>query len=109
MTGESRGYSKSSGKFGRVKVNNALFEPGGFGAIQRAGRFDYVSLTDSDAGIEGGEQYSGIVGVNWYMNNHVRFVLDYAHTEVINGPEAVNEDDGDNSIDGVGLRAQVDF
>ncbi len=49
------------------------------------------------------------MGVNWYMNNHVRFVLDYAHTEVINGPEAVNEDDGDNSIDGVGLRAQVDF
>ncbi len=109
VTGESRGYSKGSGKFGRVKVKDALFEPGGFGAIQLAGRFDYVSLTDSDAGIEGGEQYSGIVGVNWYMNNHVRFVLDYAHTEVINGPEAVNEDDGDNSINGVGLRAQVDF
>ncbi len=109
VTGESRNYSKGSGKFGRVKVKNALFEPGGFGAIQLAGRFDYVSLTDSDAGIEGGEQYSAIAGVNWYMNDHVRFVLDYAHTKVMNGPEAVNDADGNSSINGVGLRAQVDF
>ena len=108
LTGESRNYQPTTGEFGRIRPNNPIFE-GGWGAWQLAARFDYLDLEDEDAGVSGGKQYTGVFGVNWYLNPHARLMLNYARTEVRDGPVAVNEPDGDNSVNAVGFRAQVDF
>lgn len=110
LTGESRSYSAGSGTFGRVKVKNPVHK-GGFGAWEIGGRFDYIALNDGGADIRGGEQYSLIAGVNWYLNNNVRFMLDYAFTRVFNASNspgaAVNG--SSNTINGAGARFQIDF
>ena len=109
LTGDRRNYDEGDGDFGRVKVNNPLFD-GGWGAWQVAGRWDYLSLEDVENGIEGGEQWSLIGALNWYPNNHVRFMLDAAYTKVTGGSLDVNNGiSGNNDIWGVAMRAQVDW
>lgn len=108
LTGESRNYNKKKGSFGRVKVKNPVHD-GGMGAWQVAGRFDYMSLEDAGNGIEGGEQWSVIGGLNWHLNNNVRTMLNMNYTNVSGGPVGVNDASGDNDIFGVGVRGQVDW
>lgn len=106
LTDEQRNYSASKGSFGRVKVKDPLHE-GGWGAWQLAARFDYLDLNDGAA--EGGEQYSIISGVNWYLNDYMRVMLDGAVTQVTDaGPESAAIG-SDNTIWGVGARVQVDW
>ncbi|MEM7024853.1 MAG: porin, partial [Pseudomonadota bacterium] len=113
LTDAKRNYSAGSGTFGRVSVDNPIHE-GGMGAWEIAARYDYISLNDGGAEIRGGKQGTTIVGVNWYLNNYVRMMLDGAWTRVFDanprdtsGNAAV--DGSQNDIFGVGARAQVDF
>jgi phosphate-selective porin OprO/OprP len=110
LTGESRNYDPEEGVFDRVRVNAPLFE-GGPGAWELGARFDYIDLNDNSAEVRGGEQYTAIAGVNWYLNNNVRFMLDYALTNVYDASDAPDAavDGSQNLIQGVGARAQVDF
>lgn len=110
LTGESRNYDAEEGVFGRVKVTNPVHE-GGWGAWEVGARFDYIDLNDNGADVEGGEQYSAIAGVNWYLTNHVRTMLDFAWTHVYDADDAPNAaaDGSSNDIFGVGARAQVDW
>lgn len=114
LTGESRAKSYKGGKFNRIKVNNPIHK-GGWGAWELAGRFDYIDLNSNDSrqgdNARGGEQYSGIFGVNWYLNNYMRMMANYAYTRVFNardmgGNQVVGSS---NVINGFGLRGQVDF
>lgn len=98
ITGEYRPYK--GGTFGGVKVKNPVFS-GGLGAWQIAARFDTIDLDDE--GTSGGEQDTWIVGVNWHLNDYMRFMLNYSRSDVDNGP------DGDLDIDALGLRAQIDW
>lgn len=60
--------------------------------------------------MKGGEQISYIGGVNWYLNDYVRFMLDGAITQVFNaGDSAAAVDGSSNLIYGAGMRAQVDW
>jgi phosphate-selective porin OprO/OprP len=107
LTGEHRNYDPEGGAFERVKVSNPLHE-GGIGAWEIAARADYIDLNDE--GVKGGEQASWIAGVNWYVNDWVRFMLDGAVTQVFaarNSDAAV--DGSGNTIYGAGVRAQVDW
>ena len=114
ITGESRPLG--GGTFGRPKVTNPVFE-GGSGAFALAARVDYLDLTDRAAGVYGGEQISYIVGLTWYLNRHVRVLLNYAHTDVTDGlcgagcrfGDAVTDEFGKASIDAVTGRVQVDW
>ena len=111
LTGETRPYS--DGVFGRVKVNNPVFGgSGGWGAWQIAGRYDVLDLSDQAAAITAGgvvdcaacgEQKTWLVGVNWYLNDYTRLMLNVNQSEIEGG---VN--DG-AEITGVGMRAQIDW
>ncbi|RMF11238.1 MAG: hypothetical protein D6763_03610 [Alphaproteobacteria bacterium] len=107
VTGESRAYKASKGSFQRIKVNKPVFE-GGMGAWEIAARYDVIDLTDES--IQGGEQDTWIIGVNWYLNRHTRFMINYSRSDIKdaflvsdNGP------DGENDVDAFGIRFQVDW
>jgi phosphate-selective porin OprO and OprP len=107
LTGERRTYDAERGVFDRVEVERPL-QDGGPGAWELAARADYIDL-NSD-GVKGGEQISYIGGVNWYLNDYVRFMLDGAITQVFNARDSAAAVDGSsNLIYGAGMLAQVDW
>jgi len=116
LTGESRRYKGSSGKFDRVTPNNPVGD-GGFGAWQVALRYDVVDLTDADPEFlgpltpgTGGEQESIIAGVTWQLNKYVKMMANYAHTEIEDSEQNFEiTGQTDNEIDSFQLRAQVDW
>jgi phosphate-selective porin OprO and OprP len=113
LTDAQRDYDPKSGTFGRVKVRNPVQEAG-IGAWEVAARYDYIALNDGSADIRGGKQGSTIVGINWYLNDDIRLILNGAWTHVYDanprdtaGQAAVRG--SSNDIFGVGARTQVDF
>lgn len=101
ITGEHRPYSKSSGKFSRVKPNNN-FIGGGSGAWEIAARWSWLDLTDSN--ISGGDQNDLTLGVNWYLNPNNRIMFNYVFADVDSRDSA---EDGDADI--FAMRFQADF
>ena len=67
LTGESRGYR--GGVFRGISPQN----PGG--AWELTARYSSVDLDDGP--VAGGDEQNLILGVNWYANNRVRFMLNY--------------------------------
>ncbi|PCI51696.1 MAG: hypothetical protein COB49_01175 [Alphaproteobacteria bacterium] len=107
LTGEKRSYKAKKGSFQRIKVNNPVFS-GGMGAWQLAVRYDRIDL--SDEGIFGGEQDTFIVGVNWWLNRHTRFMVNYSNSQIKNARDvSLNDINGENSVNALGIRAQVDW
>jgi len=107
LTGENRAYDPADGGFGRIRVNDPVFQ-GGTGAWQIAARFDTIDLADE--GIFGGEQDTYIIGLNWYLNRHTRLMFNYSHSDVSQSQIVnANGPDGKNDIDTFGIRAQVDW
>jgi len=81
LTGEFRPYLKSSGYFGRVTPNqNATGKNWGSGAWEIAARYDVIDLSDAD--IEGGELETYTLGLNWYLNPHMRIMWNYVAADV---------------------------
>jgi len=107
ITGEKKPLKLSKGTWDRPKVKNPVHK-GGIGAWQLAAKFDRIDLTDE--GVNGGEQDTFIVGVNWYLNRHTRFMANYSHSSIENAFDvAANGADGENSVDALGVRFQVDW
>ena len=75
LTGETRGYEADSGAFAAIKPKNQL------GAWELVARYE-------DAGIDiPGRSLSAdlermVLGVNWYVNENVKFMLNYVDSEV---------------------------
>jgi len=101
ITGEHRPYSRSSGKFSRVKPKDN-FIGGGSGAWEIAARWSWIDLTDSN--VEGGEQNDLSLGVNWYLTPNNRLMFNYVYADVDDREEA---EDGD--VDIFAMRLQTDF
>ena len=103
LTGEHRPYSKSKGSFGRVKPKQN-FHPteGGWGAWELGVRYSSIDLSDEN--IMGGEADNVTVGLNWYLNPNVRWMINYVNSDV---EDRVNVDDDDLNI--VQTRLQIDF
>ncbi len=90
---------------------------GGWGALELAARYSYLNLNDNvtagipqttTGGVFGGNQSTETVGVNWYVNNNVRFMLDYLHAKVDKlGTNGTTQ--GGVKIDALALRSQVAF
>ncbi|QUS40418.1 porin [Tardiphaga alba] len=81
LTGESRKYSSSAGAFGGVAPARPVnFSTGDLGAWELAVRYSYANLNDLD--IRGGELKSTTVGLNWYVNNNMRFMFNWIHGTV---------------------------
>ncbi len=112
-TGESRKYEANKGIFGRVVPTRSL-EDGGFGAWEIALRYSAIDLTDKD--VTGGGEKNITLGLNWYANAHVRFLVNYIWVNTDNqatgssGPLLPGETfRGDDDPRIFMLRAQVDF
>ena len=93
LTGEAKPYKPERGAYGLPTPNDAfsLDHHAGIGAWEIAGRYSVLNLnsnaglaghTAPAGGIRGGEQRIWTVGVNWYPNAAIRFLLDYQHTNV---------------------------
>ncbi|TAH38117.1 MAG: hypothetical protein EYC70_05710 [Planctomycetota bacterium] len=98
LTGDYHPYDRSYGVFGRVKPASFLYGPdGGCGAWEAKLRYSAVDLTDS--GYSGGELADITGGLNWYLNNNTRIMLEVVHADL----------DGVDSTQIVQTRFQVDF
>ena len=84
LTGESRPWDETQGEFGQIIPNcNKL------GAWEVALRYSHLNLSDTNAGILGGMANNFTLGVNWYPNPNIRFMLNY--TMVQNSEHATGD------------------
>jgi len=94
VTGEPRSYKKKGAYFDKVKPKSAI------GAWEWVVRFDAIDVevgnVDNDA-----EQW--LLGVNWYANSNVKFMLNYIDAEA----DLEHADDVDGEA--LTLRAQYAF
>jgi phosphate-selective porin OprO/OprP len=111
LTGEHRGYKRSTKSFGRTKVIEPFFRVrtaegicSGKGAWEVAYRYAKGDLID--AGITGGVIQSHTIGLNWHLNNYTRFMFNYVHATDYFTPVSTSPG---GSANGFGLRFQVDF
>jgi phosphate-selective porin OprO/OprP len=107
LTGESREYDRDAGVFGRViPAANMRWRRGcgaeGWGAWQVALRYTYLDLNNK--GIEGGTVHDMTVGLNWFLNPHMKVQWNYslAHRNVAGTA-------GDGYINSFGTRLAWDF
>jgi len=59
-----------------------------WGDVELAARFEYLNLNDFDAGIKGGAGQAAVIGLNWWVNNNVKFMMNYGivdHDRYANG------------------------
>ena len=83
VTGESRPYKKFGGAFGRVKPENDFDLDGeGWGAFEVAVRYSMIDLNDET--IIGGEVSNVSVGVNWYLTDFTRVMLNAVFVDLDN-------------------------
>ncbi len=91
--GGQRHYIAETGAYSGVVPLSPfrLGEGGGFGAFEFAARYSAIDLNDLftfgkaphlTGGVNGGNQKGVDVGINWYPNINVKFMLDYIHTDV---------------------------
>ncbi|MCC6598753.1 MAG: TMF family protein [Alphaproteobacteria bacterium] len=105
LTGESRPYKGSTGTFGRVKPARPFsLKNGTPGAWEVAARVDQLDLNDAGAGVAGGKMTDWTLGVNWYMTDNVRMMLDYVSVDTDDNAVIANDDPAV-----VTLRTQWDF
>lgn len=92
LTGEHRQYDTADGTLGAVRVNrpwlrgaaseNRLY---GYGAWELTARFAYLDYVDADTPLTKNGQIQGIrlpqmtYGVNWYLSDRVRMMLNYTY------------------------------
>ena len=83
LTGESRPYDRTEGKFGRVIPHQTFnWGKGGGGAWEIAGRYSFTDL--DSANIHGGRLSMLMAGLNWYPHSHVKWRFDYGFGRVSN-------------------------
>lgn len=101
LTGESRDYKFKKGAFGRIKPYSTS------GAWEIALRYSALDLNDQD--ITGGSSSISTIGLNWYINDRMRTMLNYA---IVDNDEFA-DDDGDSlpsdNPSYFQLRLQMDF
>lgn len=101
LTGEPRGYKL--GKFDSIKPADKSI-----GAWEVFYRYDYLSVEDSNVGIDPDDDVEGKVhnvGLNWYVNDAVKLSGVYVKATVDNQQNANGDDDGDGFV----MRAQYVF
>ncbi len=117
ITGENRSYDKRLGRldsyyFGRQgNYNNFWFvrdDDGRLnlntGAWELAARYSYVDLNSGSGStaIVGGKMDGLTVGLNWYLNDNIKFQWDYVFDHRYDVPTGVNG----GTTRGVGMRMQ---
>ncbi len=93
LTGDSRNYNFGDGSFAQVHVGSPVLE-GGAGAFELALRASYVDLTDQD--VNGGREKNLSVGLNWYLNQRIRLMMNLVKVLDVDRPGS--EYDGRNPL-----------
>ena len=118
ITGEPRRYSSNGAAFGSPHPKRPFsLRTGGYGAFEAVARYSHIDLNDrvtrgrsatSTGGVYGGSQDVYAVGLNWYPNDQLRFMLDY---DIINVDRlnAAGTTQVGQRIQAVALRAQAAF
>jgi phosphate-selective porin OprO and OprP len=125
ITGETHPYNPQAGSYFRLSPAHPFsLHDGGWGAWEIAARISYVDLNSNfipgqaisaDPGaVDGGKQTAYSLGLNWYPNDLVRFMIDYSHVDYdkINGVAATGLPLGapiGAKIDAIAVRAQVAY
>ncbi|MGV8997468.1 MAG: OprO/OprP family phosphate-selective porin [Parvibaculaceae bacterium] len=125
ITGEKYKYSMEEAAYKGVKPASPFTLGGGVGAWEVAARYSVADLNDNEGtlgvatpvgGVRGGKQTITTLGLNWYPNNNVRFMLDYLFVDVdrINGSTPIAGGAGANGdlsqkYQAVALRTQFAF
>jgi phosphate-selective porin OprO/OprP len=102
LTGEARSYRGNQGSFGPVVPLRSVAD-GGWGHWGVIARYDFIDLTDVDAGGSRGEQSAIGLGLNWVPVDHVRFMLNYAQSDL----DRTAGTDEEATV--ITLRSQFDF
>jgi phosphate-selective porin OprO/OprP len=110
LTGETRGYR--DGVMRTISPKNPVGK-GGFGAWELVARYDELDLFDSSAYADNGglttnlgtESEIWTIGVNWYVNDNIRFMANYVDADIKS--DAGNDAEGDIKV--FMLRGQVAF
>lgn len=102
LTGEKPGFSSRSGIWTTTRVLRPVTD-GGWGAWEIAVRFDRYDFREAP---NGGDGRSSTIGVNWYLNDWSRLMLDYVDWHTDNKVGSYKDYDAGSSI---GLRTQVVF
>ncbi|BBB32657.1 phosphate-selective porin OprO and OprP [Thermotomaculum hydrothermale] len=71
VTGETRQWKKSESEFAAVTPNSKK------GALEIALRYSSLDLNDESAEIFGGKEENVTLGINYYFNANVRFMMNY--------------------------------
>jgi len=66
-------YNKAEGEFTRLTRGKK------YGDLEVALRYDYVNANDFDAKVYGGSAEGYAVGLNYYFNPNVKFMLNYVY------------------------------
>ncbi len=113
LTGESRAYNPAQAAYSGVKPRDPFsLTGGGWGAWEIAGRVSTIDLNDqlgSAFGIAGGRQTVYTAGLNWYVNNNIRFMLNYLHGDVAKQLSPTSTVDAGSTFDAVAMRTQFAF
>lgn len=105
LTGESRSYYASRGVFGRVTPRSRFdLASRGSGAWELAARYSAFDLNSEE--VIGGEQNLVTLGLNWYPNANVRFMLNYVKVLDVDRPGHTFDDDHPASVS---VRSQIHF
>jgi phosphate-selective porin OprO/OprP len=96
VTGEHRRYNAKKGNFKQIRPESK------YGAWELAARYSSVDL--EDVGVTGGEEQNITLGLNWYLNRHIRFMANYVRVDA-----SPDRDGNSESPDIIQLRAQVVF
>jgi phosphate-selective porin OprO/OprP len=107
LSGETRPYDPVTASFHGL-IPDAPLGKNGFGAWEIVARYSNMDLDfrPGDAGgVTGGVQNIWSIGLNWYPNQTVRFLLDYNNIRVSHS----NAPGNDISANAVALRSQIAF
>lgn len=92
LTGESKNIDIGKGQYGSLKPKGIVGK-GGIGAWEVAVRYEESDYNDFDAGFIGGEMKLLTAGINWYVNNTMRFMANYVTTLDYNEPGSGDDND----------------
>ena len=75
LTGESRPYNAATARFDRLMPNHNLGKDG-WGAFEVAARISHADFDDGPE-FQKGTETNYTLGMNWYVNPYIRFMMDY--------------------------------
>ena len=123
--GGTRHYLPAAGAYtGVIPENPLCFSCSGWGAIEIAARYSAIDLNSNlpvagktlatTGGVAGGYQQTWSIGLNYYPNTNMRFMLDFLHVDVSNRllPNATTGAltlNGGVQFNAIAARTQINF